>query len=103
MSPGLLIFLFFLSVPFLFEAEELGRPTGKFPKLLDLITLRNARKASWFKWFLILLVIWIALLFFSAKSNKNYEGIIPLTLIVLGVQGVLWIFVFCKIKSSKKS
>ena len=41
MSIGLLLVLNFLTIPFLQEAEELGKRTGKFPAFIEIFYLKN--------------------------------------------------------------
>jgi hypothetical protein len=102
-SPGVILFVNFLSIPFINEAEKIGCINRRFPKFLELMQLRITRKERWFKFYLIFLAIWLLLIFIPPKSGRKYEATIEMILTFFVLQVVLWIYVIYKIKSSKRT
>ena len=102
MSIGLLLVLNFLTIPFLQEAEELGKRKGKFPAFIDIFYLRNTLKQRWFKLYCIFMLIFLAMAFAPTASEKQYPAGLGLILSVLAVQAMLWLFVHFKISKLKK-
>lgn len=103
MSPGVLILINGLSIPFISEAETLGELSGKFPKLSDLVRLRQTRRARWFKGYLVLVAIWFGLIFAPTVSGKKHEVSLVAVVLTIVVQIFIWTYVIRRIKSSKKN
>jgi hypothetical protein len=97
MSIGLLLGLNFLTIPFLQEAEELGKLTGKFPNLVSIIYLKNTLKQRWFKLYCFFMAIFMAIAIAPTASGKSYPVGLGLVSIVLVVQVVLWVFVYLRV------
>ena len=101
MSIGLLLVLNFLTIPFLQEADELGKRTGKFPAFIEIFYLTNTLKQRWFKLYCFFMVIFLAIAIAPTASGKSYSAGVGLVLTVLVVQVILWVFVYLKISKSK--
>jgi hypothetical protein len=74
MSIGLLLVLNFLTIPFLQEAEELGKRKGKFPNLFEIVYLKNTLKQRWFKLYCFFMVIFLAIAIAPTASGKSYSA-----------------------------
>jgi len=92
------MFIFFLSAPFIQEAENLGNKSKKFPKILDLIKLKTVRSERWFWMYLIFLGIFSVPVVHSIVSKGFYEADPKLIFKVLAVQAVLWGLVVFRIR-----
>ena len=101
MSIGLLLVLNFLTIPFLHEAEELGKRMGKFPNLFEIVCLKNTLKQRWFKLYCFFMVIFLAIAIAPTGSGKSYSAGVGLVLTVLVIQVILWGFVYLKTSESK--
>ena len=102
MSPGVLLFINLLTIPFVVEAEIIGCRSGRFPKLSELIRLKHARHSRWFKGYLILLAIWLTLILVPTASGTKHEVGMVAILTVGVIQTIVWIYVIYRIKTSKK-
>ena len=97
MSIGLLLIINFLTIPFLQEAEELGRKNNIFPNLIDIIRLKHTLKQRWFKLFAIFMLIFLAIAIAPSRSGNTYVAGFELILALLMIQVFLWLFIYLKI------
>lgn len=102
MSIGLLITINLLTIPFLGEAEELGKKSGKFPSFIEIFRLRKTLGQRWFKFYCVLLFIFLAIALAPTASGKTYPAGVGLIIAVACLQLILWAFVYLKISKFKK-
>ncbi len=72
MSVGLLIILNLLTIPFVHEAETIGKAKGSFPTLLELLKLSNCFRTRWFYGYLFILLIFILLELVPSASGSTH-------------------------------
>lgn len=101
MDVGFLLFLNFLTIPLLYEAEVLGSEIKKFPRFLDLIQLRKARSGHWLWAYCIFLLIFLLLILTPSASGRSYSTFSFSLFLVLPIQAGLWVFVRYRIFKSK--
>ncbi|MGH9876380.1 MAG: hypothetical protein ACRD5H_01975 [Nitrososphaerales archaeon] len=102
MNIGLLLAINFISIPFISECEILGRETGRFPRLQDILKLAETRKKRWLKPYLVFLAIFFVIALFPTRSGKDYPASLKLLLSVAAIQIFLWAIAYLKIRQTKK-
>jgi hypothetical protein len=90
MDIPLLIALNLFSVPFLQEAEILGRSTGRFPTVLGIIRLRHVAASSWFKPFCMIAALFVATVLLASMTSDSAMDVAILTFNFFVMQAVLW-------------
>ena len=101
MNIGFLLLINFLSIPFLAECELLGKKTGKFPRLQNVIKLINVRVKRWLKLYLVFISIFTLIALSPSKSGKEYPATFELFLVIAVIQILAWSIVYLKIRQSK--
>jgi len=86
----LLIALNLFSVPFLQEAEFLGRSTGRFPKAHRIIGLRRVTAFSWFKPFCALATLFVVAVLLAMMTSHTPVDVALLAFNFFVMQAVLW-------------
>lgn len=90
MDIPLLIALNLFSVPFLQEAELLGRSTGQFPAVRGIIRLRHVSALSWFKPFCAIAALFVATVLLASMTSNSAMDVAILTFNFFVMQAVLW-------------
>ena len=85
------------TVPFLQEAERLGRIQRSFPHLLDIARLGHVRDAAWFRPFCALAAVFVGAVFAITFQDETPEvlGFIVATALV---QMCLWTVVVLNVR-----
>ena len=103
MDAGLLLLLNFLSVPFIYEAEEITRRSKSIPSLWSILKAQHALKSRWLKIYGIFLILFLALVCAPSASGKFYAASNGLIFLVIIFQSVVWgLIFFCDFLQSKK-
>lgn len=102
MDIGLLLTLNFLSIPFIYEAETLGKESNEIPSFVSILKLKNTVKTRWIKLYAIFVFIFIAIALSPTESGKTYRAGWGLIGLILLIQLILWGIVIQRIRNSIK-
>ena len=100
MDIGLLLTINFLSIPFINEAEILGK-NKKFPSFLDILKLKHGIREKWFKLYLIFMIIFISIAFFPTKNEEKFQSDIKTLIFIILLQAIVWGLVYFRINNLK--
>jgi hypothetical protein len=90
MTPGILIIMYFLAIPFMFEMDVLSRRTGGYPKFWDVLKLKSCFSSRWIYSYAILVLLFVSIELAPSASGKDHRVSAGMVAVVLGVQGVIW-------------
>jgi hypothetical protein len=92
----LLIAINFLTVPFLQEAEALGRRLLRFPSLPWILRLAHVRRSHWFRPFCILAFFLLAVAGMQAQAGRVDVAALLVHFVIMQV--VLWAVVVLSVR-----
>lgn len=101
MNVGLLIVLFFASVPFLFEFETLGSDPRGTLSLSAVLRLRHFRSQRWAWGFAILFTVLVFLAAAPTASGKSYTAGNRVLFVVALSQIGLWVFAYIRVRRAR--
>lgn len=101
MTTGLLIVIYFLTIPFLCEAEELSKNRSKYLRFADFLKLKHFFSQRWSIGYFILLFLIFAIAFAPSKAGVRHEASWSLIGSVILIQAIFWGSVIYKFMQKK--
>lgn len=102
MSIGTLLVINLLTIPLIYEMEQIGIKTKNFPKIYEFLKLKNCFQQRWFYGYLLILVFFIAIALVPSRSGSPHVASLALMCLMLLVQVALWGFAIYRILNLKK-